>query len=280
MNCPKCGQPLAEGVKFCPMCGLDLSTVPAPAHAPAPEPEAKKTFCAGCGARIDAGLKFCPACGTPVPAPATAPAPAGTELTKPKKKTKKKWFIIAGCAVVAIAIAVVLFLVLGGKDGASSPEDLAPTVASICVNRGNYTMQENEEYIDYLCTPALRRAGERLNIDVTFSTSRSEMKDKLLQFVNQSTTREELRKHRNYTITTSVNYSIDISMRIVGGEYGNFTESELNSIQDYAKVTIYFSYEPQYNYDYSGEATAIAEYHFYAIKMDGRWYVLDLVYFR
>ena len=45
--CTGCGSVLAEGVKFCPQCGL-------PRKAPG---------CPGCGALIQAGTKFCGQCG-------------------------------------------------------------------------------------------------------------------------------------------------------------------------------------------------------------------------
>ena len=276
MNCPKCGQPLAEGVKFCPMCGLDLSTVP----APAPEPEVKKTFCAGCGARIDADLKFCPACGTPVPAPAPAPAPApepapaGTELTKPKKKTKKKWFIIAGCAVVAIAVAVVLIIMLGGdKGGASSPEKLAEDFTEIYlyVGYGNTDTDKLNDIFSLCATPMLRETCTEYGIQGAATMSRREMKEKLVPFVKQNM---ELRggetQITNCRITdVYADYSWNGSSKVNNGNYGDFTESELASIEGYAKVKV------AVEYSYQGE-TRNDYFSIYAIKMDGRWYVLDL----
>ena len=62
MNCPYCGTVLADGTKFCPACGANLTQAaqptPAPAPAPVPEPQ-------------------------PVPAPAPQPAPAPAPQPQP-----------------------------------------------------------------------------------------------------------------------------------------------------------------------------------------------------
>lgn len=48
--CPQCGQPAAQGARFCQQCGSKLPAEPGP--------------CASCGAPLAAGMRFCPACGT------------------------------------------------------------------------------------------------------------------------------------------------------------------------------------------------------------------------
>lgn len=50
MNCIKCGQPLAEGAKFCQSCGMRV--------------EKRQIFCINCGARLESpSARFCPYCG-------------------------------------------------------------------------------------------------------------------------------------------------------------------------------------------------------------------------
>jgi membrane protease subunit (stomatin/prohibitin family) len=51
--CPKCGQPTAPGAKFCPSCGASLAPPPA-------------RTCPKCGANVAGAGKFCPNCGAPL----------------------------------------------------------------------------------------------------------------------------------------------------------------------------------------------------------------------
>jgi len=55
--CPKCGQPAAEGAKFCGKCGTELT-------APAP-PMTGRVACPHCQENIPTEAKFCPNCGKP-----------------------------------------------------------------------------------------------------------------------------------------------------------------------------------------------------------------------
>ncbi|MBO4501618.1 MAG: hypothetical protein J5760_05190, partial [Clostridia bacterium] len=188
------------------------------------------------------------------------------------KKSKKKWFIIAGCAVVAIAVAVVLLLVLGGRDGASSPEKLAEDFAEIYlyVGSGNTDTDKLNDIFSLCSTPMLRKLCTRNGIQGAATMSRREMKEKMVQFVKQNI---ELHggeiEITNYRITdVSADYSWDGSSKVNNGRYGDFTESELASIQDYAEVKV------DVGYSYQGE-THNNYFYIDAIKMDGRWYVLD-----
>ncbi len=53
MNCIKCGQPLAEGAKFCQNCGMRV--------------EKRQIFCINCGARLESpSARFCPSCGVSI----------------------------------------------------------------------------------------------------------------------------------------------------------------------------------------------------------------------
>ncbi|TMI33638.1 zinc-ribbon domain-containing protein [Candidatus Bathyarchaeota archaeon] len=52
--CPKCGNGVQQGARFCPNCGATMF-VPPPAQAMTP--------CPKCGKPVAAGTKFCPECG-------------------------------------------------------------------------------------------------------------------------------------------------------------------------------------------------------------------------
>ena len=46
-SCPKCGNTVPTGTKFCPECGSKLG----------------QSFCSECGAKVMPGMKFCAECG-------------------------------------------------------------------------------------------------------------------------------------------------------------------------------------------------------------------------
>ncbi|MFM1796018.1 MAG: hypothetical protein RLZZ340_695 [Actinomycetota bacterium] len=94
-------------------------------------------FCQHCGTQILAEAKFCAACGQAQAV--TAPAAGGEEVhtfaatpAAPASSNKKTVFIAAGAAIVAIAIAVVFFIVKPGAsaslDGKSASEVLSQLV--------------------------------------------------------------------------------------------------------------------------------------------------------
>ena len=49
-TCPKCGETLNDGQRFCPSCGADIDAY-------------KNRSCAKCGAAIADGQTFCTECG-------------------------------------------------------------------------------------------------------------------------------------------------------------------------------------------------------------------------
>ena len=61
MNCTNCGQPLAEGAKFCPNCGTRVEQQ---------QQQPLNAFCTTCGAKLEPASQFCPACGVKVGQPA------------------------------------------------------------------------------------------------------------------------------------------------------------------------------------------------------------------
>ena len=59
--CPKCGNAMPMGKKFCVKCGARIE-----APAPAPAEPAAPTHCRNCGAELFGSKKFCSECGQPV----------------------------------------------------------------------------------------------------------------------------------------------------------------------------------------------------------------------
>lgn len=228
-------------------------SAPEPAPQPAPQQPAetgKPAFCAGCGAPIEPGLKFCPKCGTP----------AGTaQKPKAKKKIDKKWFIIGGCAVVAIAVAVVLIVVLtGGKGGVSSPEDFA-TAFWDAYSDGDY-----DDCLDLCTTQFLREAAREVRLGVDSNASRSELIDKGAEMAEYILSMIDIKL---YSIdNVSIDYSWDGSSRI---SWMGYSESEINSIQDYARITAYLSFRVNGKSDTERVRIGV-------VKMDGRWYAFDI----
>ncbi|MBR1422224.1 MAG: zinc ribbon domain-containing protein, partial [Ruminococcus sp.] len=68
-NCPNCGNPVADGVKFCASCGTPIQNL------------VNTGICSICGNTLAPGAKFCPVCGTKTPE-ADAPAAPEPELDR------------------------------------------------------------------------------------------------------------------------------------------------------------------------------------------------------
>jgi predicted amidophosphoribosyltransferase len=68
LPCPKCGNAIARGTKFCSVCGDNVENI-FPVVQAAPIVSGNKT-CSNCGAVIADNQKFCEKCGTPVSSPA------------------------------------------------------------------------------------------------------------------------------------------------------------------------------------------------------------------
>lgn len=60
MKCPKCGAEVPEGMKFCGLCGNDISHLKALENA---KSEGRVRHCVRCGRSIDWGANICPYCG-------------------------------------------------------------------------------------------------------------------------------------------------------------------------------------------------------------------------
>ena len=64
MKCPKCGNELKEGQKFCTKCGTPVSkSVQVKGSAPQTP---SLSVCPKCGSPLKENQKFCTKCGTPV----------------------------------------------------------------------------------------------------------------------------------------------------------------------------------------------------------------------
>ena len=90
MICPKCNQPVADGVRFCINCGADVGAAPAAAEAPAEKPAEK---------------------------PANAFV---EEALNTVKKVPRKYFAFGGIGVAAIALIIVIATIISGLGSAAN----------------------------------------------------------------------------------------------------------------------------------------------------------------
>ena len=78
----------------------------------------QRGFCSNCGAQVAAGASFCEACGKPVAQVAEPPTPplqpAQITAPPPGATSAPMMWVIAGCAVVGVAIAILAALALSG----------------------------------------------------------------------------------------------------------------------------------------------------------------------
>lgn len=143
MFCGKCGSHIADGSSCCPGCGrriaasgftrpMDLDApvqthnnppaAPAPRTAAVPVTPGKTGFCGHCGSPLQAGCDACVACGRPVRS-SQKPTPSGKSVKPEKKKSKAPVVILLTFALllIASAVALILYLVMGGE----TPETVA-----------------------------------------------------------------------------------------------------------------------------------------------------------
>lgn len=148
MHCPACGRTLAEDARFCGYCGA-FATADVP-PAPQPQPLIEYWVCNGCHVENAVGDAFCVSCGTARPTPAgrpdlsSTPAPAGLPSNAsppapgamsidhpgaqrsgpatpaPTARSRPLQWIVAAAAVIAVAAAVLAFVVLP-RDGDKGP---------------------------------------------------------------------------------------------------------------------------------------------------------------
>ena len=248
MICPKCGQELADGVKFCFKCGTDVTSYKAPekpaeTENPAAAEENRPSFCTKCGAPMAAEMKFCAKCGTPA---------GGSRPKGPGIKLNKKLFTIGGCALAGIIVVIVLIAILAGGR-ASTPE----AIGKACFNAR--IDGDAEGYYDLFCTPVLRRMS-----GISEDATRKEMVQKLAEKGVGG-----MEDAREYGLKIKVK---DVTSKTVDepSVYSlyYFTEEELDSVEEYAKVTVTLEYSMQ-------GMTQTDKETVYCVKIDGRWYLLD-----
>ncbi len=118
--CPNCNTEALDGDQFCHHCGAKIPEVSAIPPAPADEPTAAVTketvFCPQCGKEITTEFAFCQHCGasTAMIPGVAVPAPI-PEIPRVGKKPKPVLLLGGIGAAVLVALAVVLFLIFGGK---------------------------------------------------------------------------------------------------------------------------------------------------------------------
>ena len=253
MICPKCGQELEDGSKFCFKCGTDVTSYRAPeanTDTPAAE-EPSSACCAKCGAKMEAGTKFCAKCGSPAGA-----AP------KAKVKINKKLLTICGCALAAIVVAVVLIAVLSGgsaSGGASTPEAAAKAAFQSMLDG------DAEALLNTYCTPILRKMSGMSEDD-----SREDMIKELLKDAADSDDWNDYAEFEEYGVEVSIKDAKAKTDPDGPSSYmlRYFTEAEKEAVEEYAevKVTIEMSM--------LGISTTDDE-TISCVKMDGKWYVVE-----
>ena len=130
--CANCGTPLCEGQSFCPKCG-------------APRPEKTHRICSKCGAELQEDQNFCPKCGTPY-APEVAQAvvqPSSVPVVEnaPKKSVWKVLIPILA-AVLAVAVGLAVFIVIGGNNKQRKKKEAAQEIYKLL----DEASQKAEEY--------------------------------------------------------------------------------------------------------------------------------------
>ena len=158
MNCTQCGAVLPDGARFCGQCGAPVAAAAVPAAA--------------LDAPVVTSAVFAPPQGAPGAAPAGGPveapgasdgtldgAPVPFDGTPPASRGSGRRWLIAGCAVLALAVAgVVAWLVLRSDEtaagGAGSPEDVASGFAEAMSNED---LLAAAAYMSPLETPGLEQ---------------------------------------------------------------------------------------------------------------------------
>lgn len=92
-TCPSCGQPIADGAKFCGSCGQAV-----PNETPA-------SFCPNCGEKLPAGANACPNCGTA--------QPAAVKPSKMPAMNNRKIGILAVAIVAVLLVALAIKVIPG-----------------------------------------------------------------------------------------------------------------------------------------------------------------------
>ena len=113
MFCPKCGNEVKDGAKFCAKCGWAVPVTAVPTVVVQTAPVEKR--CASCGTALKDGVKFCPKCGgavsaggSPVtPPPVSIQQQAAVLLAQTPTTRNKNWF--ANISLVSIILCALTF---------------------------------------------------------------------------------------------------------------------------------------------------------------------------
>jgi hypothetical protein len=132
MFCTHCRAPLAEGAKFCKVCGKVAAVAAVCPHCQSPL-AAEAKFCRVCGAVLTQTKMDAPAPATPSVAPPPESPALDTAPIPPEKKKKRGWaFLLAGLFVL-LAAGIAAYVALSGKE-ADAPEG-SPQAAESAVTQ-------------------------------------------------------------------------------------------------------------------------------------------------
>ena len=254
-------------------------------------------FCKNCGTSLDADAAFCVNCGTPTnavppaapttpytpyqvppqapqnapadyqqppvytaapvynPNPGYAPAPgyAATPVKAPMDPAKKKKMTTIGCICGAVAIlAIVLILVFGGSGGFSSATDAAEAFITAYGNR------DIEGILNCVPDFMIRELAVEAGLDEDAPRSDIIKMAKAMGVI----------KENNTKILSS-----RIEERGKPEEYSRLNNSYYDYLypEDRAKITEVAIVEVTFMYDGDEEEAEVV-----CIKMDGRWYAIDM----
>jgi hypothetical protein len=149
MFCAHCRAPLAEGAKFCKVCGKVAAVAAACPHCQSPL-AAEAKFCKVCGAVLTQILTQKTKTDAPAPAtPSVTPPPESPVLDAapipPEKKKKRGWaFLLAGVFVL-LAAGVAAYVAFSGKE-ADAPEG-SPQAAESAVTQTQSVQPETSSTI-------------------------------------------------------------------------------------------------------------------------------------
>ena len=210
--CVKCGAPLGDGQDFCPKCGT-------------PKGGEKKRVCSKCGAELQEGQDFCPKCGQKADLQIDAGVNSAISqfnagVSKDNSKKKKTPLIIGIIAGVAV-LAVILIVVLGSggkKDFTDMYGDLASNSWCTIASDGSYMKLDTNPrdkdsddltWSDYesLVIPA-NDAIERINKELGFS-------DALMEKMNTTTWSQGKQTDSNDKYTVTWTYHPDKGLEVM-----------------------------------------------------------------
>jgi hypothetical protein len=99
--CQICANPILQGQKFCPSCGVQIS------QKPLSSADLQEVECNQCGADLEQGQKFCSTCGVEI-VWSSAISHKITEVSNRDNQTPKYW-AIGIAAIIGLVILVGLF---------------------------------------------------------------------------------------------------------------------------------------------------------------------------